>query len=428
MSTTPPDIESARIAIIGLGYVGLPLAVEFGKQFDTVGFDIVPARVAELSAGHDHTGETDATELAAATRLRMTTDAAALGDRNVYIVTVPTPVDEANRPDLTPLEKASATIGASLKRGDVVIYESTVYPGTTEEVCVPVLERTSGLKFNEDFFCGYSPERINPGDKQHRLTTIPKVTSGSTPETAEFVDALYRRIVTVGTHKAPSIKVAEAAKVIENTQRDVNIALVNELAMIFDAMGVDTHDVLAAAGTKWNFLPFKPGLVGGHCIGVDPYYLTHKATVLGYHPELILAARRINSRMGLHVAHQVMRLMAQKRIHVVGSRILMLGLTFKEDCPDLRNTRVVDIVRELRAANAQVDIHDPWADAAEAKRELGIDLVVKPEAGAYDAVVLAVAHKGFLELPGGVASFCRDPGVVFDVKGVLPAGVADARL
>lgn len=290
MSTTHFDIDSAHIAVIGLGYVGLPLAVEFGKQFDTVGFDIDPARVAELGKGHDHTGETEAAELAAATRLRMSTDVAALGDRNVYIVTVPTPVDEANRPDLTPLEKASETIGRSLKRGDVVIYESTVYPGTTEEICVPVLERTSGLKFNVDFFCGYSPERINPGDKQRRLTTIPKVTSGSTADTAEFVDALYRRIVTVGTHKAPSIKVAEAAKVIENTQRDVNIALVNELAMIFDAMGIDTHDVLAAAGTKWNFLPFKPGLVGGHCIGVDPYYLTHKATVLGYHPELILAA------------------------------------------------------------------------------------------------------------------------------------------
>jgi UDP-N-acetyl-D-galactosamine dehydrogenase len=428
MSTTSFDIESARIAVIGLGYVGLPLAVEFGKQFDTLGFDIDPARVAELGEGHDRTGETDAMELAAATRLRMTTDAAALRECNVYIVTVPTPVDEANRPDLAPLEKASDTIGRSLKRGDVVVYESTVYPGTTEEVCVPVLERTSGLKFNVDFSCGYSPERINPGDKQRRLTTIPKVTSGSTPGTAEFVDALYRRIVVAGTHKAPSIKVAEAAKVIENTQRDVNIALVNELAMIFDAMGIDTHDVLAAAGTKWNFLPFKPGLVGGHCIGVDPYYLTHKATVLGYHPELILAARRINSRMGLHVAHQVMRLMAQKRIHVVGSRVLVLGLTFKEDCADLRNTRVVDIVRELQASNAQVDIHDPWADAEEARRELGLDLVAKPEAGAYDAVVLAVAHKRFLELPGGVAAFARDPGVVFDVKGVLPAGVADARL
>ncbi|MFT3896111.1 MAG: nucleotide sugar dehydrogenase [Thermomonas sp.] len=428
MSTTHFDIDSARIAVIGLGYVGLPLAVEFGKQFDTVGFDIDPARVAELGKGHDHTGETDAAELAATTRLRMTTDAAALRDCNVFIVTVPTPVDEANRPDLAPLEKASETIGAALKRGDVVIYESTVYPGTTEEICVPVLERASGLKFNVDFFCGYSPERINPGDKQRRLTTIPKVTSGSTPNTADFVDALYRRIVVAGTHIAPSIKVAEAAKVIENTQRDVNIALVNELAMIFDAMGIDTHDVLAAAGTKWNFLPFKPGLVGGHCIGVDPYYLTHKATVLGYHPELILAARRINSRMGLHVAHQVMRLMAQKRIHVVGSRILVLGLTFKEDCADLRNTRVIDIVRELQAANAQVDVHDPWADAGEAKRELGLNLVAKPEAGAYDAVVLAVAHARFLELPSGVAAFVRTPGVVFDVKGVLPAGVADARL
>ena len=428
MSPTPPDIDSLRIAVIGLGYVGLPLAVEFGKQFDTLGFDIDPARISELGAGRDHTGETGPEALAAATRLRLTADAAVLGDRNVYIVTVPTPVDEANRPDFGPLESASASIGRALKRGDVVVYESTVYPGTTEEICVPVLERASGLKFNVDFSCGYSPERINPGDKQRRLTTIRKVTSGSTPEVADFVDALYRRVIEAGTHKAPSIKVAEAAKVIENTQRDVNIALVNELAMMFEAMGIDTHDVLAAAGTKWNFLPFKPGLVGGHCIGVDPYYLTHKATVLGYHPELILAARRINSRMGLHVAHQVMRQMAQKRIHVVGSRILVLGLTFKEDCPDLRNTRVVDIVRELQAANAQVDVHDPWADVGEAKRELGIDLVLKPEAGAYDAVLLAVAHKQFIDLPGGVAAFGRDPSVVFDVKGVLPAGVADARL
>jgi UDP-N-acetyl-D-galactosamine dehydrogenase len=428
MSATPPDIDSVRIAVIGLGYVGLPLAVEFGKQFDTLGFDIDPARISELEAGRDHTGETAPEALAAATRLRLAADASALGDRNVYIVTVPTPVDEANRPDFEPLESASASIGRALKRGDVVVYESTVYPGTTEEICVPVLERESGLRFNVDFTCGYSPERINPGDKQRRLTTIRKVTSGSTPEVADFVDALYRRIIEAGTHKAPSIRVAEAAKVIENTQRDVNIALVNELAMMFEAMGIDTHDVLAAAGTKWNFLPFKPGLVGGHCIGVDPYYLTHKATVLGYHPELILAARRINSRMGLHVAHQVMRLMAQKRIHVVGSRILMLGLTFKEDCPDLRNTRVMDIVRELQAANAQVDVHDPWADTGEAKRELGLDLVAKPEAHAYDAIVLAVAHARFLELPGSVAAFGRDPSVVFDVKGVLPAGVADARL
>ena len=428
MTTSIPDLDSVRIAVLGLGYVGLPLAVEFGRHFDTIGFDIDPVRVSELGQGRDHTGETDAGELAAARRLRLATDPTALDDCNVYIVTVPTPVDEANRPDLFPLERASATIGAALKRGDVVIYESTVYPGTTEEVCVPVLERASGLKFNQDFSCGYSPERINPGDKQRRLTTIPKVTSGSTPETAEFVDALYRRIITAGTHKAPGIKVAEAAKVIENTQRDVNIALVNELAMIFEAMGIDTQDVLAAAGTKWNFLPFRPGLVGGHCIGVDPYYLTHKATVLGYHPELILAARRINSRMGLHVAHQVVRLMAHKRIHVVGSRILVLGLTFKEDCPDLRNTRVIDVVRELQAANAQVDVHDPLADPEAARREFGIELVPQPQAHAYDAVVLAVAHAPFLDIPGGIAGFCREPSVVFDVKGVLPPGAADARL
>jgi UDP-N-acetyl-D-galactosamine dehydrogenase len=428
MSATPPDLESARIAVIGLGYVGLPLAVEFGKRFETVGFDIDARRVAELGDGRDRNGETDADELASAERLRMTSDPALLRECNVYVVTVPTPVDEANRPDLAALQQASALVGRALGRGDVVVYESTVYPGTTEEICVPLLERESGLQFNVDFHCGYSPERINPGDRQHRLTTIPKVTSGSNAEAAEFVDALYRSIVAAGTHKAPTIKVAEAAKVIENTQRDVNIALVNELAMIFDAMGIDTHDVLAAAGTKWNFLRFTPGLVGGHCIGVDPYYLTHKATVLGYHPELILAARRINSRMGLHVAHQVMRLMARKRIHVVGSRVLVLGLTFKEDCPDLRNTRVVDIVRELQAANARVDIHDPNADADEAKREFGIELVAKPGAGTYDAVVLAVAHRRFLDLPGGVAAFLREPGVVFDVKGVLPPGVADARL
>ncbi len=428
MTTPIPDLDSARIAVIGLGYVGLPLAVEFGKQFDTLGFDIDPVRVSELGAGRDRTGETDADELASATRLRLSTDPAALRDRNVFIVTVPTPVDEANRPDLAPLEQASAGIGRALKRGDVVVYESTVYPGTTEEICVPVLERESGLKFNVDFTCGYSPERINPGDRVHRLTTIPKVTSGSTAQAADFVDALYRGIIVAGTHKAPAIKVAEAAKVIENTQRDVNIALVNELAMIFEAMGIDTQEVLAAAGTKWNFLPFRPGLVGGHCIGVDPYYLTHKATVLGYHPELILAARRINSRMGLHVAHQVMRLMARKRIHVVGARILVLGLSFKEDCPDLRNTRVIDVVRELRAANAQVDVHDPWANPGEAMHEFGIELVAEPEAQAYDAVVLAVAHTCFLDIPGGPAAFGRETSVLFDVKGVLPAGVADARL
>ena len=420
--------EESRLAIVGLGYVGLPLAVEFGKRLETIGFDIDASRVSELGKGLDRTGETSAEELQSAIRLTLTTDVHALKGCNVFIVTVPTPVDEANRPDLTPLEKASATIGSVLKRGDVVIYESTVYPGTTEEVCVPVLEKVSGLKFNQDFFCGYSPERINPGDKQRRLTNILKITSGSTPEAADFVDSLYRSIITAGTHRAPNMKVAEAAKVIENTQRDVNIALINELAMIFNAMGVDTHDVLAAAGTKWNFLPFKPGLVGGHCIGVDPYYLTHKATVLGYHPELILAARRINSRMGIHVAHQVMRLMANKRIHVVGSRILVLGLTFKEDCHDLRNTRVVDIVRELRDTNAQVDVYDPWANVDEAERELSIRPVTQPEAGAYDAVVLAVGHAQFVAPGFDIRMWSKPNSVLYDVRGILARELVDARL
>jgi UDP-N-acetyl-D-glucosamine/UDP-N-acetyl-D-galactosamine dehydrogenase len=424
-----PSLGSTRIAVVGLGYVGLPLAVEFGKHFDTVGFDISAARVDELRAGHDHTLETAAEEFAAARHLHFSTDIDDLAGCNVFIVTVPTPVDEANRPDLSPLESASASIGKVLKRGDIVIYESTVYPGTTEEICVPVLERVSGLRFNRDFYGGYSPERINPGDRQHRLPTITKITSGSTPETADFVDALYRRIITAGTHKASSIKVAEAAKVIENTQRDVNIALVNELAMIFNAMGIDTHDVLAAAGTKWNFLPFKPGLVGGHCIGVDPYYLTHKATVLGYHPELILAARRINSRMGLYVAHQVIRLMANKRIHVVGSRILVLGLTFKENCPDLRNTRVVEIVRELESAHAQVDVHDPWADSAEASHKLGIATIAEPEAYSYDAIVLAVAHQTFLDRgEENIRRLGRENCAVFDIKSLLPADAVDGRL
>jgi UDP-N-acetyl-D-galactosamine dehydrogenase len=427
--TRGQHLNEPRIAIVGLGYVGLPLAVEFGKQLDTIGFDTSASRVAALSQGRDHTLETPAAEFAAATRLSFTTDAQAIADCNVFIVTVPTPVDEANRPDLSPLESASASIGKVLKRGDVVIYESTVYPGTTEEICVPVLERVSGLRFNHDFHCGYSPERINPGDKQRRLPTIIKITSGSTPEVAEFVDALYRRIITAGTHKAPSIKVAEAAKVIENTQRDVNIALVNELAMIFNTMGIDTQDVLDAAATKWNFLPFKPGLVGGHCIGVDPYYLTHKATVLGYHPELILAARRINSRMGLYVAHQVIRLMANKRIHVIGSRILVLGLTFKENCPDLRNTRVVDIVRELESAHARVDVHDPWADAEEARQRLGIRTIEQPAPRTYDAIVLAVAHRDFLDLgDAGLRHYGREHCAVFDIKSLLPAGSVDGRL
>jgi UDP-N-acetyl-D-galactosamine dehydrogenase len=422
-------LNEPRIAIVGLGYVGLPLAVEFGRQLDTIGFDTNTRRIDELRQGRDHTQETSAEELAVAGRLGFTTDVQDIAGCNVYIVTVPTPVDEANRPDLSPLENASASIGKVLKRGDIVIYESTVYPGTTEEVCVPVLERASGLRFNHDFTCGYSPERINPGDKLHRLPTITKITSGSTPETADFVDALYRRIITAGTHKASSIKVAEAAKVIENTQRDVNIALVNELAMIFNAMGIDTQDVLDAAATKWNFLPFKPGLVGGHCIGVDPYYLTHKATVLGYHPELILAARRINSRMGLYVAHQVIRLMANKRIHVVGSRILVLGLSFKENCPDLRNTRVVDIVHELRAAHADVDVYDPWANADEAEQRLGLRTIDRPAPQSYDAIVLAVAHQAFLDLgDAGIRAFGREHCAVFDIKSLLPAASVDGRL
>jgi UDP-N-acetyl-D-galactosamine dehydrogenase len=422
-------LNEPKIAIVGLGYVGLPLAVEFGRLLDTVGFDTSVGRVDELRRGRDHTLETSAEELAAADRLRFTTDVQDIAPCNVFIVTVPTPVDEANRPDMRPLESASASIGSVLKRGDVVIYESTVYPGTTEEICVPVLERASGLRFNHDFTCGYSPERINPGDKLHRLPTIMKITSGSTPETADFVDALYRRIITAGTHQASSIKVAEAAKVIENTQRDVNIALVNELAMIFNTMGIDTQDVLDAAGTKWNFLPFKPGLVGGHCIGVDPYYLTHKATILGYNAELILTARRINSRMGLHVAHRVMRLMANKRIHVVDSRILVLGLTFKENCPDLRNTRVVEIVRELETAHARVDVYDPWADPVEAEEKLGIRPVDAPAAGSYDAIVLAVAHQAFLDLGSeGIRRFGREHCALFDIKSLLPATTVDGRL
>ncbi len=423
------DFNNIRIGIIGLGYVGLPLAVEFGKHFDTVGFDINQQRVYELCTGEDCTEEATPQELASAVKLKMTTDVNNLKDCNIYIVTVPTPVDEANRPDLSPLENASATIGQYLSLGDIVVYESTVYPGTTEEICVPVLEKHSGLKFNQDFYCGYSPERINPGDKERRLPTIIKITSGSTPEIADFIDNLYKRIITAGTHKAPSIKVAEAAKVIENTQRDVNIALINELAMIFNTMGIDTGDVLAAAGTKWNFLPFKPGLVGGHCIGVDPYYLTHKATVLGYHPELILAARRINSRMGLHVAHQVIRLMAAKRINVVDSRILVLGLTFKEDCPDLRNTRVVDIIRELKSTNAKVDVYDPWADQNEAERELGIKPIIELQEGLYDAIIVAVSHEQFRNMsPTSIRALGKTNVVVYDVKSVLPEAVYDGRL
>jgi len=423
------SVENSRIGILGLGYVGLPLALEFGKQFDTVGFDINSNRVLALREGRDGTHEMAADEIRQATRLTFTHTNQDLKSCNVFIVTVPTPVDDANRPDFEPLVSASNIIGSHLKVGDVVIYESTVYPGTTEEVCVPILEKASGLVFNRDFFCGYSPERINPGDKQRRLVNIKKITSGSTPEAADFVDALYQKIIVAGTHRAPSMKVAEAAKVIENTQRDVNIALVNELAMIFNKMGIDTHDVLEAAGTKWNFLPFKPGLVGGHCIGVDPYYLTHKATVLGYHPELILAARRINSRMGLHVAHQVMRLMANKRIHLVDSRILVLGLSFKENCSDLRNTRVIDIINELQEAHAQVDVYDPNANIDEAKALLQIDLISAPAPNTYDAIVLAVGHKQFIDMGArAVRAFGKPNCVLFDAKSVYGSEHVDGRL
>ena len=421
--------ESEKIAVIGLGYVGLPLAIAFARDHDVVGFDISRDRVEELRKGEDRTGEVAPGVLGALPRLLLTDDPKSITHCTTYVVTVPTPVDEANRPDLTPVEAASRAVGAVLKPGDLVIYESTVYPGTTEEVCVPILETASALRLNQDFSVGYSPERINPGDPIRKLENIIKITSGSSPEAAARVDQLYRRIITAGTHPASSIRVAEAAKVIENTQRDVNIALVNELAMIFNVMDVDTHEVLAAAGTKWNFLPFRPGLVGGHCIGVDPYYLTHKATVLGYHPELILSARRINSRMGLHVAHQLMRAMANKRIHVVDSRILVLGLTFKEDCPDLRNTRVIDIVNELRAANATVDVHDPLCDPAEAIEHLGIETVPQPQSGAYDAVLLAVAHTPFRDMDEReLRALCKPQSVRYDVKGVWPREWVDGRL
>lgn len=418
-----------RIAIIGLGYVGLPLAVEFGKQLPVVGFDIDPARVDELVRGEDHTLETRPEELRAATHLRLSTRAEDMADCNVFIVTVPTPIDAHKQPDLRPLLAASETIGRLLKKGDTVVYESTVYPGATEEDCVPVLERHSGLRFNQDFFVGYSPERINPGDREHRLTTIRKVTSGSTPETADRVDALYARIVTAGTHKAPSIRVAEAAKVIENTQRDVNIALMNELAVIFNKMGIDTEAVLAAAGTKWNFLPFRPGLVGGHCIGVDPYYLTHKAQSVGFHPEIILAVRRLNDSMGAYVVNQLVKRMTQRRILAQGARVLVMGLSFKENCPDLRNTRVLDIVRELREYEIQVDVHDPWVDPDEARKACGLSLVDRPAAGAYDAILLAVAHRQFKAMgAAAVRAFGKPEHVLFDLKYLFPAADSDLRL
>ena len=421
--------DSPRIAIIGLGYVGLPLAVEFGKQLPTVGFDINPDRIADLRRGIDSTLETTAEELSAASHLRISDEREDLVDCNVYIITVPTPIDDSKQPDLSPLRSASTLVGATLRPNDVVIYESTVYPGATEEVCVPILEQMSGLVFNADFFVGYSPERINPGDKQRRLTNILKITSGSTPAAADFVDDLYRRIVTAGTHKASSIRVAEAAKVIENTQRDVNIALVNELAQIFKRLGINTEEVLKAAGTKWNFLPFRPGLVGGHCIGVDPYYLAHKAQQTGYFPEIITAARRINDNMGVYVATEVMRLMTQKRIHIVDANILVLGLSFKENCPDLRNTRVVDIVRELSLCNANVEVHDPWVDPEHAREEFGFVPVANPRPGSYDAIVIAVAHDCFREMGiDAIRSLTKPDSVVFDIKYLFPAEAVDARL
>jgi UDP-N-acetyl-D-galactosamine dehydrogenase len=418
------------IAVIGLGYVGLPLAVEFGKQRQIIGFDINPKRVKELQSGQDHTLECSPEELALAPYLRYSGDPQDLKSAQVFIVTVPTPVDAANRPDMTPIVKASETVGKVLKEGDIVIYESTVYPGATEEVCVPVLEKFSGLKFNQDFFCGYSPERINPGDKEHRLPTIKKVTSGSTPGVAEEVDQLYKQIITAGTYKASSIKVAEAAKVIENTQRDLNIALMNELSFIFKKLGIDTLEVLKAAGTKWNFLPFRPGLVGGHCIGVDPYYLTHKAQEVGYHPEVILAGRRINDSMASHVADETVKLMLRKGLPVLGSKVLVLGLTFKENCPDVRNTKVVDIVKALQGYNTQVDVYDPWIDIQEAEHEYGLEcLTHSPEQGQYAAIVLAVGHKQFIALgESGIKAWGQPGAVVFDVKSILPLGAADGRL
>jgi len=423
------SLENTKIAIIGLGYVGLPLAVEFGKHYSTVGFDINAQRIAELNDGVDNTLEVETEELKASSYLSFTSQLSDIKDCNCYIVTVPTPVDKHRQPDLSPLRSASKALASIVSKGDVVIYESTVYPGATEEVCIPIIEAESGLKFNEDFFAGYSPERINPGDKEHRITTILKVTSGSTPEVADYVDDLYASIITAGTHKASSIKVAEAAKVIENTQRDLNIALVNELALIFHRLDIDTLEVLEAAGTKWNFLPFRPGLVGGHCISVDPYYLTHKAQEIGYNPEVILAGRRINDGMGAHVVERVIKLMTQRRIHVVDAKILVLGLAFKENCPDLRNTRVVDIIDELNDYHANIDVYDPWVNAEEAMEEYGINLIESPAAGDYDAIILAVGHNQFKALGSeGIRAFGKQESILFDVKYVLPKDEVDARL
>jgi UDP-N-acetyl-D-galactosamine dehydrogenase len=413
-------LDESKIVVIGLGYVGLPLLVEFGKKFPCIGFDINEKRIQELEAGIDQTNEMTTEELSTV-KLKYTSNVADLKEANVYIVTVPTPIDAQKRPNLRPLEASSATVGSVLSKGDVVVYESTVYPGATEEVCVPILEKASGLTLNEDFCVGYSPERINPGDKTHRIDSIVKVTSGSTPEASTYVDALYKKIVKAGTHKASSIKVAEAAKVIENTQRDLNIALINELCIIFEKLGIDTEEVLQAAGTKWNFLPFRPGLVGGHCISVDPYYLTHKAEEIGYHPEVILAGRRINDGMGPYIAERVVKLMTQQRIHIVDSNVLIMGLSFKENCPDLRNTRVVDIIDSLQEFNVNVDVHDPWADDNEAQQEYGIRLNSQLSADSYDAIILAVAHDCFKKLSvDTIRSYGKSKCILFDVKYSLP--------
>lgn len=423
------QLSQVNIAIIGLGYVGLPLAVEFGKYYPTLGFDINLTRINELNQGQDNTLEVSREELLAADKLRYSCDIADLRQANVYIVTVPTPIDEHRQPDLTPLIKASETLAKVIKQGDIVIYESTVYPGATEEDCIPVIERMSGLKYNVDFFAGYSPERINPGDKDHRVSTIKKVTSGSTPDIADFVDSLYGSIITAGTYKASTIRVAEAAKVIENTQRDLNIALINELAVIFNKLGIDTEEVLLAAGTKWNFLPFRPGLVGGHCIGVDPYYLTHKAQSVGYHPEVILAGRRINDSMGRYVVSELVKSMIKRRIHVAGAKVLVMGLTFKENCPDIRNTKVVDILAELKEYGVAADVFDPWVDSAEAQHEYGIMPLTKPAPGTYDAVILAVGHNEFRTLgAAGIRSLMKKDSVLYDIKYILPSQSVDMRL
>jgi UDP-N-acetyl-D-galactosamine dehydrogenase len=425
------NLADIKLAVIGLGYVGLPLALEFGKKRPVVGFDINQKRIAELKSGVDHTLEVAGEELKGASQLSFTHELADLSKCNCFIVTVPTPIDEHKNPDLTPLIRASETVGKILKVGDIVIYESTVYPGCTEEICVPVLEKHSGLKFNQDFFAGYSPERINPGDKEHRVSTIKKVTSGSNPDVADLVDGLYNQVVVVGTHKAPSIKVAEAAKVIENTQRDLNIALINELAIIFNKLGIDTEAVLQAAGSKWNFLPFRPGLVGGHCIGVDPYYLTHKAEAIGYHPQIILAGRRLNDGMGSYVVAQLVKGMTKKRIHVDGAKVLVMGLAFKENCPDLRNTRVIDIVNELKEYNCEVDVFDPWADANEAQHEYGITPIessaLLPQT--YDAIILAVGHSEFKEMGAEkIRALGKDSHILFDIKYLLDSSESDLRL